>query len=354
MGDFNKGKTRGGFLSVFPLLSFLLFAFLVPVRAQTPPAGLELPSGPAIAGEVRFAAVGDTGTGGREQLELARRMELVRQRTGFTKLIFLGDNVYENGSPKDVEKKFLRPYAPLFLNGVELRGAIGNHDARSEYGTILQQMIFGMGGTTWYSFEAGAGLVEFYGLDTTLIAYGKEPEKAGRQLAWLAERLNASEARWKIAFMHHPLYSSAGKHGYRSSDADELERVRTALEPLFRKHGVRISLNGHDHVYERMRPQHGVHYFTSGAGGKLRPGDLDEKSPYYAYGNDRTRSFMLFSVTPERVSFWAIGTGGEVLDSGTIEHAAADGGTDRPAGAAAADPSETESAETVCVSFLCY
>ena len=40
-----------------------------------------------------------------------------------------------------------------------------------------------------------------------------------------------SNAWWKIAYMHHPMYSSGKKHGS--------ERVlQRALEPLFVEHGV--------------------------------------------------------------------------------------------------------------------
>jgi hypothetical protein len=33
-------------------------------------------------------------------------------------------------------------------------------------------------------------------------------------------------------------------------------------------------LTGHDHIYERMKPQQGIQYFVTGSGGALRPGDF--------------------------------------------------------------------------------
>jgi hypothetical protein len=40
---------------------------------------------------------------------------------------------------------------------------------------------------------------------------------------------------------------------------------------LFLKYNVSVVLNGHDHFYERIKPQKGIQYFVVGSGGKLRP-----------------------------------------------------------------------------------
>src|SRR2546425_1741429 len=68
------------------------------------------------------------------------------------------------------------------------------------------------------------------------------------QLAWLEKELVASGSDWKIAYFHHPLYSSGGAHG---SDLP----LRAILEPLFVKYHVSMVLSGHDHFYERIKPQ---------------------------------------------------------------------------------------------------
>ena len=66
---------------------------------------------------------------------------------------------------------------------------------------------------------------------------------------------------------HHPLYSSGGRHG---SDLS----LRAVLEPLFVKYGVSLVLAGHDHFYERIKPQKGIHYFVVGGSAKLRAGNV--------------------------------------------------------------------------------
>ena len=93
--------------------------------------------------------------------------------------------------------------------------------------------------------------------------------------------------------------------------------------PLLVKHGVDAAFSGHDHTYERTKPQKGVQYFVSGAGSKPRHGDLDRRSPLFVSGYDETSSFMSIDVTPERFSFKTIDIGGRVIDSGELAPRAA-------------------------------
>ena len=111
--------------------------------------------------------------------------------------------------------------------------------------------------------------------------------------------------------MHHPPYSSGGKHG---SD----KQLREVVEPIFVKYGVNVVLTGHDHFYERVKPQKGIYYFVSGAGGKLRSGDLKDNSPITEKGYDRDLSFMMFEVVDKQMYFQAISRTGETVDSGVM------------------------------------
>ena len=90
-----------------------------------------------------------------------------------------------------------------------------------------------------------------------------------KQVEWLDKALAASGSEWKIAFFHHPLYSSGATHG--SADLQ-----RELLEPVFLKHGVNVVFTGHEHFYERLKPQKGVAYFIVGSSAKLRTGDSAE------------------------------------------------------------------------------
>jgi len=158
-----------------------------------------------------------------------------------------------------------------------------------------------MNGKEYYRFTKGN--VAFYALNSN---YMDE-----KQLKWFEDELAKDTSEWKICFFHHPPYSSGGKHG---SD----KQLREVVEPLFVKYGVNVVLAGHEHFYERMKPQKGIYYFVSGAGGQLRSGDVSDVSPLTEKSYDRDMHFMLFEVAGDQMYFQAISRTGETVDSGVI------------------------------------
>jgi hypothetical protein len=82
--------------------------------------------------------------------------------------------------------------------------------------------------------------------------------------------------------------------------------------------GVDVALNGHEHIYERIVPQNGVQYFTSGAGGALRKGDLT-RSSLTAAGFDQDTHFMLIEISGDTFYFQAISRTGETVDAGQFD-----------------------------------
>jgi 3',5'-cyclic AMP phosphodiesterase CpdA len=131
------------------------------------------------------------------------------------------------------------------------------------------------------------------------------------QLDWLKDALPKSNAKWKIAYEHHPLYSSGEKHG---SEVD----LRTLVEPLFLAHGVDLVLAGHEHFYERLKPQRGIYYFTEGASAKLREGNIRVGSSMTAKGFDTDNTFMLMEIVKDQLFFETISRRGTVIDSGSF------------------------------------
>ena len=71
-------------------------------------------------------------------------------------------------------------------------------------------------------------------------------------------------------------------------------------------------------MYERIKPQKGIYYFVSGAGGKLREGDVTDTSPLTEKSYDLDMHFMLFGVAGDQMYFQAISRTGETFDSGVI------------------------------------
>jgi predicted MPP superfamily phosphohydrolase len=252
---------------------------------------------PVKDGSVRFAIIGDTGTGSSKQHDLADIMVRYQQVFPFETVLLLGDNFYGSETPADYQKKFEDVYRPLLNNKVKFYASLGNHDEPNQ--RFYEH--FNMNGKEYYRFSKGN--VAFYALNSNYM----DP----KQVKWLEQELAKDTADWKIAFCHHPPYSSGSKHG---SD----KQLREVVEPIFVKYGVNMVLTGHDHFYERIKPQQGIYYFVSGAGGKLREGDVKARSPLTAKHYDADMSFMLAEVIKDRFHFQAISRTGETVDAGVL------------------------------------
>lgn len=275
----------------------LIFILVVLLGSQILSLLAQDPTLPIKAGSVRFAAIGDMGTGELAQYEVAQRMLQFHQTFPFTFVIMLGDNIYGGKSPDQLQKKFEIPYKPLLDAGVRFYAALGNHDDTNE----RFYKLLNMNGERYYSFKKGS--VHFFVLDSTYL----DP----KQLTWLEKELaNAGTTDWKICYFHHPLYSSGTFHGSSTE-------LRAVLEPLFLKYGVQVVFAGHEHVYERLKPQKGIYYFTEGASGELRAGNL-KKTDLTAVGYDKDRSFLSVEISGDDLYFQAISRTGVTVDSGII------------------------------------
>jgi predicted phosphodiesterase len=293
--------------TVVPLFLLILTGMGCRDTGLTPPATAleaqqsqaEQPASlPNKDGSFKFGVLGDFGTGDRSQYQLAEQMVKLHDRFKYELIVLVGDNLYGSERPQDFRKKFELPYKQLLDAGVKFYASLGNHDAREQ----RYYKLFNMDGKLYYTFNPKPD-VRFFALESTY----PEPE----QIKWLENELRASSSDWKIAFFHHPLYSSGDRHG---SDL----RLRELLEPLFLKYNVSVVLTGHDHFYERVKPQKGILYFVVGSGGKLRAGNIDRGTGLTAKGFDTDLAFMVAEITGDEMYFNVISRGGQTVDSGVF------------------------------------
>ncbi|MCC7418213.1 MAG: metallophosphoesterase [Acidobacteria bacterium] len=273
-------------------LLVLLVASIVAAGLAGAPATL-----PDQEGSLKFAVIGDSGTGGPAQYRVAKALADARRSFHYELVLMLGDNLYIGSDREDYRKAFEIPYKPMLDAGVRFYAALGNHDDPKE----RFYKGFNMNGERYYSFRPQPG-VRIFALDSNAM------DRA--QLDWFEKALADSGSDWKICFFHHPLYSSAGRHG---SDL----ALRAQVEPLLLKYGVDVVFAGHDHVYERIKPQKGIYYFVSGGAAKLRKGDI-EASALTAKAFDTGNHFMLVELAGGVLSFEAISDTGAVVDSGSF------------------------------------
>jgi 3',5'-cyclic AMP phosphodiesterase CpdA len=274
----------------------ILFTLLVVASVGWQPAAAPSLAVPNRPDTLKFAVLGDNGSGDKGQFDLAEQMSAVHKLFDYRLVIMLGDNFYGSQTPAELARKFDRPYKPLLDLGVMFYAAIGNHD---EPFTVDHPPL-NMAGQRYYTFSRDR--VRFFVLDTNVLD--------AQQLRWFEAALTQSQEPWRIAYFHHPLYGNGGRHG---ASVD----LRVLLEPLLVKHGISVVFSGHDHIYERLKPQKGIHYFVAGSGGKLRKGDLVPTASTAA-GFDQEQAFLIAEVAADDMHFQAISRTGATVDSGTI------------------------------------
>lgn len=275
----------------------------------TAPTDVLQPEAWTIADDaVVFAAVGDTGTGGRNQMDVAQAMVDAYKTTPYGLIAHVGDVSYRGSILDRWEDVWLEPYKSLLDAGVRFEVALGNHELTEgqseETVRWVESRLEQLGYSNTYRVVP-YGPVDFFFLDTaTPMVTG---DRSGEQLAWLDQVLEESTAAWKIAVMHHAPYSSSAKRG------SNLE-LRAAVEPLFIEHGVQLVLTGHDHTYERTVPQSGVTYVVTGAGAKLSDVGRSEFTAAAA----KVLQFMIADVDGDRLHLQAIDKTGTVFDQVTL------------------------------------
>jgi hypothetical protein len=273
-------------------------------RAPVASIGANVEVAPPVGKDsVRFLVIGDSGTGDRAQIETAAQMWKSHAIFPYEFAIMLGDNMYGSERPQDYARKFEVPFKALLDNKIEFYASLGNHDDPNQ----RFYKNFGMGGKRYYTYQKKD--TRFFALDSNYM--DKDQQR------WLEEEMQKSNSKWKIAYFHHPIYSSGGRHG------SELD-LRAIIEPVFIKHGLNVVFAGHEHFYERIKPQRGIYHFTAGGSAKLRSGDIMSSTGFTAKGFDTEQSFMLVEIDGDVLRFQTISRRGKRVDSGEIRRS---GGT---------------------------
>jgi 3',5'-cyclic AMP phosphodiesterase CpdA len=259
-----------------------------------PPVPLVLP---VESDSLKLLVIGDMGSGKEGQYETSRMISTYQIAFPFQTALTVGDNIYGADKAADMKEKFENAYKPLIDKGVKFYATLGNHDNSNE----RSYEFFNMKGEEFYRFEKDG--VSFYALNSTYM------DK--RQLEWLNSKLAADTNKWKVAYFHHPPFSSGKFHGSST-------KIREALHPLFVRYGVSVVFTGHDHFYERIKPQDGITYFVTGSGGQLRKGDVKKNSPLTAAYFDTDMAFLLVEFVKDQMHFQAISRTGQTVDSGIV------------------------------------
>lgn len=284
-----------------------------------PPAGLEAAIASLDAGNDAAVLVGagdiascEAPAGAAATAALVRN---VLARHPEAAVFTTGDHAYPDGSAE----QFRECYAPFWgeFNPVTVPTP-GNHDYRTplagayfDYFDVFAARP-GARPTGYYSFRHGAWRVVVL---NSLLAV----EPGSVQLRWLERTLDATPQHCVAAIWHHPLRSS-GYHGYLPWDAG---RETVAFWRVLLRHGGRIVLNGHDHVYERFAPlgadgrprADGLRQFTVGTGGAWLHPVILRRAHSQHLRND-TYGVLIVLLGPDGYEWAYVGTDGAIHDRG--------------------------------------
>jgi len=256
-------------------------------------AGFRTAPAASTGAKVSFVAFGDSGSGSSDQMAIRDQLETVP----LDLMIHTGDIAYESGTMTQFEDYYFSVYADL-IRSFPMYPAIGNHDESTIYEQNFD-LPWAERGHNWYSFDHGD--VHFVALDTNEIG----PEQA----RWLESDLAATDRPWKVVYGHHPPYSS-GEHG------SSME-FRQTFGPILEKYNVDLVLSGHDHDYERIAPQNGVHYVVTGGGGR---GTRAVSSSSFTDFSEAVLNFVYVEVQGDQLLLHAIDGEGTEFDQLSIQH----------------------------------
>ena len=174
---------------------------------------------------LRFIVVGDVGKGNAGQKKVAAAMVQFCASRGCDFVWFLGDNIYPSGissvDDAQMKTKFEDIYGPLNL---DVFAVLGNHDygangLGTDFARGAHEVNYSAKSAHWKMpaahYRLTKGPVEFFGLDTNLVMFGRDDDQRAVVPKWVAE----STSEWKIAVAHHP-YLSNGPHG-NAGDYDD-------------------------------------------------------------------------------------------------------------------------------------
>jgi len=262
-----------------------------------------LPTVTHETGTIRFAVIGDYGSGDQNAEDVAN---LVKSwQPDF--ILTTGDNNYPSGSAATIDDnigrfyhEYIYPYVGKYGAGAEVNRffpTLGNHDWQSDNAQPYLDYFTLPGNERYYDFTWG--VVHFFALDSD----SREPDGVGQssvQADWLRQKLAASSLPWKIVYMHHPPYSSGPREDV------------TWMRLDFQGWGATAVLAGHDHFYERI-VLNGFPFFINGLGGGAiyNFGETTEDSQMRYNAN---YGAMLVEASDAQISFQFINRQGEVVD----------------------------------------
>jgi len=259
---------------------------------------------PPPKGSIRFAVIGDYGSGNHIERDVAQMVE--GWKPDF--IATVGDNNYPIGGAETIDQNigkffhaFISPYKGNYGTGATTNRffpIIGHRDWDSPNRLQPYLDYFSLPGNERY-YEFVWGPVHFFMLDTD----EREPDGASAtsiQGRWLERKLAESKAPWKLVFAHHAPYSSGRVPAFQH------------MRWPFKAWGADAVLSGYYHVYERLFVG-GLPYFVNGLGGAFISG-FGETDTSSQFRYDENNGALLVDAGDAQITFRFVNRDGRIVD----------------------------------------
>ena len=196
----------------------------------------------------------------------------------------------------------------------------GNHEG--VHSNYTYQKLFalpddapgGLSGEEFYAFDFGD--IRFLMLDSSFLTEerkasmgdGEWQAEEERVERWIRRESVDCQKPWLAAVIHHPVY---GMH-----DEDTVSpQIRRLWAPLLETGGVRIVFSGHQHLYQRTRPIHGVVYLMGNSGQRESRFFHGNNLPEYTQQiYDRGANYQIVEAGARRLKMTSYNKKGLVID----------------------------------------
>jgi len=259
-----------------------------------------------------FVTFGDT----HRSPEWGRLLQAAGRRHPETAFYAIAGDLVSTGLFRDDWDQFFAHSNGVF-NRKPLVFALGNHDDQDGLGAGMPLALFGLPENGPKGVELERTYSFRYGNALFLVMDVGTPYET--QAKWMEEQLAGTDATWRLAIYHFPMYALG--------DDDEYGAIRSRWEKVFAKHPLDMMLSGHVHYYLRTRPMKNgqpvasasegtIHLISLGTPGFKRPRRLPGYVEKYLSGGPW---YQKFDIAGNRLVYRAYDVEGKVCDELTIE-----------------------------------
>ena len=135
--------------------------------------------------------------------------------------------------------------------------------------------------------------------------------KGSKEYQWLEKDLKDSNKKWKFLVFHEPGWTVTGHHG-NNRDAQKY------IQPLAKKYGVSLILNGHNHFYARAMVDGIAHITTGGGGAPLYTVSRNARDRRNIVAAAKEYNYCTIDVAGGTLTFKAYDIDGREIDSLTM------------------------------------